>query len=343
MAPQLAGRAPSLPPPWRRPPLKTDRPKHHSLSVDSHATPSSIACAPLLQMLPQASSPFAGDQLSTRPRSPPLLMPQDYQPTYPDFSQLSSSGYSSSQPLPSSEVPSMAQFARMVETLRPEQLAQLNQMLDMSVTPGSGTDHDLGLVGAHDNDYDVGQGGGDRDDDGLDDDPPDIHQNAQSSLEFTMHDVNVQRKRKRTRSVPQANGGSDSDESPTVRSQKRPRKKRANRQQKSRSIREIAGIRRSITEASYDFVQKRIAIKQPVPSRDAADDEFQAVTEDSWDDAVRHLGLDPGDFQDIRMEESLLPDTVQRFDLSCKLSQVVPSDAYIFEGQKDISSQFSAP
>ncbi|KAJ6604921.1 P-loop containing nucleoside triphosphate hydrolase protein [Mycena sp. CBHHK59/15] len=87
----------------------------------------------------------------------------------------------------------------------------------VAVAPGSGTDHDLGLVGAHDNDYDVGQGGGDGDD-GLDDDPParenswntpqidngddeDIHQNAQSSLEFTMHDVNVQRKRKRTRSV----------------------------------------------------------------------------------------------------------------------------------------------
>ncbi|KAJ6544921.1 hypothetical protein B0H10DRAFT_1970008 [Mycena sp. CBHHK59/15] len=127
-----------------------------------------------------------------------------------------------------------------------------------------------------------------------------------------MHDVNVQRKRKRTRSVPQANGGSDSDESPTVRSQKRPRKKRANRRQKSRSIREIAGIRRSITEASYDFVQKRIAINNPFPAASetgdpsAADDEFQAVTEDSWDDAVRNLGLDPDDFQDIRMEESLL-------------------------------------
>ncbi|KAJ6547853.1 hypothetical protein B0H10DRAFT_2243415 [Mycena sp. CBHHK59/15] len=31
----------------------------------------------------------------------------------------------------------------------------------VAVAPGSGTDHDLGLVGAHDNDYDVGQGGGD--------------------------------------------------------------------------------------------------------------------------------------------------------------------------------------
>ncbi|KAJ6573254.1 hypothetical protein B0H10DRAFT_2348949 [Mycena sp. CBHHK59/15] len=87
-----------------------------------------------------------------------------------------------------------------------------------------------------------------------------------------MHDVNVQRKRKRTRSVPQANGGSDSDESPTVRSQKRPRKKRANADKN---------------------LEKRIAINNPFPAASetgdpsAADDEFQAVTEDSWDDAVR--------------------------------------------------------
>ncbi|KAJ6609644.1 hypothetical protein B0H10DRAFT_1813420 [Mycena sp. CBHHK59/15] len=79
----------------------------------------------------------------------------------------------------------------------------------------------------------------------------------------------------------QANGGSDSDESPTVRSQKRPRKKRAKRRQKSRSIREIAGIRRSITEASYDFVQKRIAINNLFPAASetgdpsAADDDIE--------------------------------------------------------------------
>ncbi|KAJ6589611.1 hypothetical protein B0H19DRAFT_239672 [Mycena capillaripes] len=308
----------------------------------SHMTPSSIPCAPLPQILPQASSPFpqasspfAGDQ-SLSPRSPPLLMPQNYQPLYPDFSQLSSSSYSTSQPLPLSEVSSMAQFTRMMETLRPDQLAQVNQMLGISITPGSGTDRDPdSQAGALANDYGAGQGDGARagdgdDDDNDDDDRPahdntwnapqrdngddeDIHQNAQSSLEFTMHDVNVERKRKRTRSVPQADGGSDSDNSPsTVRSQKRPRKKRAHRRQKSRSIREITGIRRSITEASYDFVQKRITIEMPFPAASetgdpsAADDEYQAVTEDSWDDAVKHLGLDPEEFQDIRMEESLL-------------------------------------
>ncbi|KAJ6552942.1 hypothetical protein B0H19DRAFT_1263378 [Mycena capillaripes] len=260
----------------------------------------------------------------------------NYQPLYPDFSQLSSSSYSTSQPLPLSEVSSMAQFTRMMETLRPDQLAQVNQMLGISITPGSGTDRDPdSQAGALANDYGAGQGDGARagdgdDDDNDDDDRPahdntwnapqrdngddeDIHQNAQSSLEFTMHDVNVERKRKRTRSVPQADGGSDSDNSPsTVRSQKRPRKKRAHRRQKSRSIREITGIRRSITEASYDFVQKRITIEMPFPAASetgdpsAADDEYQAVTEDSWDDAVKHLGLDPEEFQDIRMEESLL-------------------------------------
>ncbi|KAJ6585888.1 hypothetical protein B0H19DRAFT_1250643 [Mycena capillaripes] len=275
-------------------------------------TPFTTASSPF----PQAPSPFAGDQ-SSSPRSPPLLMPQNYQPLYPDFSQLSSSSYLTSQPLPLSEVSSMVQFTRMMETLRPDQLAQVNQMLGISITPGSGTDHNPdSQADALANDYGAGQGDGARagdgdDDDDDDDDRPahdntwnapqrdnrddeDIHQNAQSSLEFTMHDVNVQRKRKRTRSVPQANGGSDSDDSPsTVRSQKYPRKN-------------------SITEASYDFVQKRITIETPFPAASetgdpsAADDEYQAVTEDSWDDAVKHLGLDPEDFQDICMEESLL-------------------------------------
>lgn len=56
----------------------------------------------------------------------------------------------------------------------------------------------------------------------------------------------------------------------------------------------------------------RITVENPFPAASetgdpsADDDEFQAIFEDSWDEAVRRLGLNPDDFLEIRNEEILL-------------------------------------
>jgi hypothetical protein len=55
------------------------------------------------------------------------MVPQDYQPVYPDFSQRGNADCSGSEQSRSDE------FARMVARLRPDELAQLNEFL---TTPG---------------------------------------------------------------------------------------------------------------------------------------------------------------------------------------------------------------
>jgi hypothetical protein len=93
---------------------------------------------------------------------------------------------------------------------------------------------------------------------------------------------------------------------------KKKRKKRANRRQKSRSIREFTGDRRRIIEKAYVFLQKALAIENPWPvasesgDPSADDDEFQLLIEDAWAEAIYFLELDPEDFDEISFDESNL-------------------------------------
>jgi hypothetical protein len=91
---------------------------------------------------------------------------------------------------------------------------------------------------------------------------------------------------------------------------KKKRKKRANRRQKSRGIREFTGDRRRIIEKAYLFLQKALAIHIPWPvasesgDPSADDDEFQILIEDAWAEAIEFLELDPEDFDEISLDES---------------------------------------
>ncbi|KAJ7876961.1 hypothetical protein B0H13DRAFT_2347380 [Mycena leptocephala] len=105
---------------------------------------------------------------------------------------------------------------------------------------------------------------------------------------------------------------SDVDDSPSRSAPaKKKRKKRANRRQKSRSIRKFPGDRRRIIDKAYVFLQKALAIENPWPvasesgDPSADDDEFQLI-EDAWAEAIYFLELDPEDFDEISLDESNL-------------------------------------
>ncbi|KAJ7155094.1 hypothetical protein C8R46DRAFT_436457 [Mycena filopes] len=129
------------------------------------------------------------------------------------------------------------------------------------------------------------------------DDNRQTHANAQSSLEVEVHDVVVRRKPKRKRSVAQ--GEADAEDASE---HGKSRKKRSGHRQASRSAKDLVGDRRRIAEASYTPVQKAVCLRIPwplaSPSGDpaAADDQFEQIIEEAWDDGVDHLGLDPDDF-----------------------------------------------
>ncbi|KAJ7649034.1 hypothetical protein DFH06DRAFT_1135291 [Mycena polygramma] len=302
---------------------------------DLRSYPSQNASSPFQNT--SSSSPFNFNQTPFPPPQAPMrapsLRPQNYQPAYPDFTQLTPfpSSDTTRAEQPSSSGPSMADFSRMMETLTPEQLAQLNEILGMSLPPvahaphhglrsnngSDGNGHDgNGNDGDDDADNDAMARGGNAwnahtDNNQEDEDEDRLHENAQTSLDVTMYDV--QRKRKRSRLVPRWATQDSGDESPsTAPAKKRRRKKRAHRRQKSRSIKELTPERRRLVEATYKFITKRVVIEKPFPDASesgdpgAEDDEFQTLIEESWCDALEFLGVDPNDIEDLCMEEILL-------------------------------------
>ncbi|KAJ6611867.1 hypothetical protein B0H10DRAFT_1952754 [Mycena sp. CBHHK59/15] len=303
---------------------------------------------PLTQFIPrlpsfQATTPQSSPivQFPPRPRSPPSLVPDNYQPTYPNYG-----------PLPVSNVHSLAnnsttavsvapnlrdpRLEQMMERLSPQDLSHMNEMLGTSlqpINPRSGASFDFGTF--HDQ---HGTWGGDQytggdmngninlEGDGFglqgrdpgsptgDNDPADEgptadeeldHRNAQSSLEVSMHDVDVQRKRKRKRSAPERTR----------------RKKCANCRNQSRSIQGFTGDHRRALEAAYPIIQKAVCFRIPwpvaSPSGDpAADDDFEALIDDSYDEAVEVLDLDPEDFNSRKLT------TPERNLIRARISQV---------------------
>ncbi|KAJ7204954.1 hypothetical protein GGX14DRAFT_569094 [Mycena pura] len=132
----------------------------------------------------------------------------------------------------------------------------------------------------------------------------DLHQNAQSSLDVTMHNIDVQRKKRRrkpSRPTEDDDSGSDSDRPPAQRQRttkkKSSRKKRANRRQKSRSIKDVDEDRRPLVEACYALVQMEVTTKNPWPSTDpvTGDDQVETIVAGVWARAIVKLDLDAGD------------------------------------------------
>ncbi|KAJ7081495.1 hypothetical protein C8R44DRAFT_895021 [Mycena epipterygia] len=141
-----------------------------------------------------------------------------------------------------------------------------------------------------------------------------------------MQDVQVQR-RKRKRRVPrfekERDTESDLEEQPATQHQRtdsaasasksgKPRKKRTNRKQSSRSIRNLAPSRQQIVKASYGFLQKAVVLYFPWPKASpsgdpsADDDEFEGLIENAWEDSIDFLDLDPDEVEDRTEQESRL-------------------------------------
>ncbi|KAJ7892036.1 hypothetical protein B0H14DRAFT_3126166 [Mycena olivaceomarginata] len=130
------------------------------------------------------------------------------------------------------------------------------------------------------------------------DDHQNDHENAQSSLEasfvfVSMHDVDVRRGGQK-RSAQETGLTSDAEDAVALHSASRKsRRKRANRCQKSRTVRELSGYSRRAVEAAYPFIQKAVCVEVPwpltSPSGDplADDDDFEILIDNAYDDAVK--------------------------------------------------------
>ncbi|KAJ6619441.1 hypothetical protein B0H10DRAFT_2216736 [Mycena sp. CBHHK59/15] len=275
-------------------------------------------------------------QFPTHARTPATLVPDNYQPAYPDFGPLPGSGTHTSlntSTAPSPSTFNAAHFQQMLERISPDHLAQMNTMLGTSLQPmdpGSGARLDLGYQGGQrggwgsGNNYDfssdrLGFPEGDRgsqadDEDSPAQDAPWNNQQADGASsgdedhdgdgDVDMHNVNVQRRKRKHRFTQPDSDAEISPSAPT----KKPRKKRENRRQKSRSIREVGdGDHRRVLEAAYPFIQQAVCLYTPwplaSPSRDPAadDDEFEALIDDAYDDAVERLTLDPCEFNSTNM------------------------------------------
>ncbi|KAJ7110338.1 hypothetical protein C8R43DRAFT_1160175 [Mycena crocata] len=309
---------------------------------------------PLSNIHPQNSSPFSSmpsPSPAIRPE-PAFRMPQNYQPTYPDFSNVAGS------------VPQTPDRQPVDTTLFRSMLAQMSEQqiealaagfsINGSVIPGGG-DYNSDYNGAStaygpggddggnnaQDDFDnhphedSGDEGGeqawnqDAGDDAGETDDDDLHVNAQSSLDVTMQDVNVER-RKRKRQAPVSEVEEDSEtesitsddrarrvrrslaSSPKRPGRKQPRKKRAHRRQKSRSIKEISAERQRIVKLCFYFIQMLIATFNAWPTAsesglaNAVDDDFEQLLELAWAYALEHLKLRPGDVDARTTEETNL-------------------------------------
>ncbi|KAJ7147091.1 hypothetical protein C8R43DRAFT_1129870 [Mycena crocata] len=320
-------------------------------------TPSS-ARRPLINLNQQQSSPLLHhptsspfSAMSMRPPAQPALpVPQNYRPDYPDYS--GSGAVPQTQQTQSVDA---AQFAALLSRMSEEQVQHLaaGYSNSFSVSPGSAeggeynADYNGSSVGL-DSFHDAQEfsqnpngdiSGSDADNDkpwneALDDHPAeedDLHANAQSSLEVTMHDVNVQRKQHARRHKRKAVDVSDveSDTSEAVAAHRRARrahgtapkrpatkhqrKKRPNRRQKSRSIKDLSPHRQRLVAAAFPFLQQLIATYIPWPTasssndpEDQFDDEFLEILNEAWAQAIASLGLDPSDVEDRTDEEDQL-------------------------------------
>ncbi|KAJ7429561.1 hypothetical protein B0H11DRAFT_1944596 [Mycena galericulata] len=301
---------------------------------------------PLISMAPQqttGSSPAFGQQFPSTSMYPPEsaspLMPlqANYQPRYANFG-------SSSPLVPPQE--DVNNFGAMVAGMTTEQFERLAAVLSADTNfgqsggesntpagaqiPEGGGDAGIGESGAAagdpdpDPDPNLDLETSDREDaapwnNNIDNDNneedseqqgSDAHGNAKSSLEVTMQDVVVRQKRKR--GALTGVEGTTSDSENNNQAVGRPKKKRAGRTQKSRSIKDVDPDRQRIIKATYPFVQKFVTTAIPFPAASptgdpsADDDDFEAIFDESWTLAVTSLDLDLDDVEQRTDQETNL-------------------------------------
>ncbi|KAJ6572986.1 hypothetical protein B0H10DRAFT_2237290 [Mycena sp. CBHHK59/15] len=298
---------------------------------------------PALSTALQTSSPLASNQVqpSTHPRPPPLLVPQNYQPVYPDFASHRSSLGSAGSPAPVPQtfgaLPRVSTNFRpmMVEHLQPEEMTEINQALN-NMTAGMATSPNTSYsISRYNNGYDMGSGDLDStdgtglfgtgdsmssvgDDDALGNDRPwnDPQEGDEADADVNEDQAGLHGNAQSSLEVEMhdvdVNQGSDPDPPQSPSAKRARRKKRPNRRQKSRSIKEIDSEWRCIVQMAYGFLKKAVCLENPFPSASESgdpgtdDDEIQTIVEDTWWDAVEYLELDHDEFSDMTAEESNL-------------------------------------
>ncbi|KAJ7160814.1 hypothetical protein C8R46DRAFT_354738 [Mycena filopes] len=146
-----------------------------------------------------------------------------------------------------------------------------------------------------------------------------MHQNAQSSLEVTMHDVDVQKRKRKRVALVSSDSESDTTNHPRKKNKRR-RKKKPNRKQESRSINGVDAERQRIVKATFGPIQKAVTTRLPwataSPSGDpgADDDEIEDLIDEAWDAGCDHLDINPDDIPPRTPQESKL--------INARISQV---------------------
>ncbi|KAJ7612279.1 hypothetical protein FB45DRAFT_875155 [Roridomyces roridus] len=319
---------------------------------------------PFTPLYAQNSSPFHATPTQA---SRANLVPQNYQPSYPDFSQAPAPA-----PAESPDAQMKADIAQFFAGLSADQRATFvsgmnlvsgGQHLNTFGNEAGNTffGHDTGF-GSNNDDFDnedfnsmelnlidtndmhgleplndhgedgmgpddvdkpwntalVPEGDHQEDTDSI---PSQDHAGAQSSLQVTMQDIDVTKKRKRRRPcVENSSESEDDDADKDKSSKKKTRKKRKERTQRSRSIRDITSDRQQIVKHSYALIQKSIAISKPWPAGSesgdptANDDELDKLIRQAWNGAIDILDLDPEDYKP--------PTTAERNLIVSRISQL---------------------
>ncbi|KAJ7889435.1 hypothetical protein B0H13DRAFT_2341562 [Mycena leptocephala] len=345
-----------VPPPSSAVPsrLRMQQPAQLSSMTPGPLRPPLAAITPQEQSAPSAFHHLPSPSPITH-RQEAVPVPHNYQPRYPDYRSLPGSSLSTS--IPSSSPMDDAHFGRMLANMTPAQLTLMTQGFAPSLDgalyqfdDGSNGDNMGGSIGRDSEDGgSTGALGGnsdpsspalvlpdDDDDDeagdreyreaswnmeqpnGGEDDEQDLHENARSSLEVTMHTVDVRKKTRKRKALTQYFYPKDPEDTESDSGSHRPtrnktsRKKKRNRKQKSRSIHDVDIDRQRIVRTAYDPIQKAVTTEIPwpmaSPSGDpsADDDDIQYLLDNSWMDACDRLGLDPEDVGERTPEESNL-------------------------------------
>ncbi|KAJ7921586.1 hypothetical protein B0H13DRAFT_2415342 [Mycena leptocephala] len=238
-------------------------------SISTTALPAAIA--------PITPSNSAGDisgspsdrelvQSAAPARSLPSLVPQDYQPVYPDFSQRGNSDTSGS------------------EQPRDDDLPAHDQPWNTSQPDDGTSDDESGLhtkmLKVHSRQVTV------------------IIKGSPFSVfnsEVEMHDVDVRKRHKKRKHIPQADLDSDVDDSPS-------RSEPAKKKRKERKL--PSEVSKHSRKALAIHIPWPVASESGDPSAD--DDQFQILIGDAWVEAIEFLELDPEHFDEISLDESNL-------------------------------------
>ncbi|KAJ6566641.1 hypothetical protein B0H19DRAFT_1257838 [Mycena capillaripes] len=323
---------------------------------------------PALSTTLQTSSPLASNQVqpSTHPRPPPLLVPQNYQPVYPDFAAHRSSLGSVGSPAPVPQtfrgLPRVSTNLRpmMAEQLQPQEMAEINQALNnmtAGLTTSPNTLYSASNYNNANDSYDMGSGDPDSTDRmgafGTDDSMSSVgddhalgHDSWNDPPRGDEGDTDVDEDQAGLHANAQSSLEVEMHDVDVQRKKKRkrsapqvnqgsdpdppqsPSAKRARRKKRPHCRQKSRSIKEIDSERRC-IVQKA-ASESGDPGAD--DDEVQTIVEDAWWDAVEYLELDHDEFSDMTAEESNLIRsriTQVRGNIMIEADRLVPS-AYGF-------------